>query len=61
MLKIFALILPLYENLRNDFPLFMLLFPKEGDTEKDARTLNTKVKNAALVSTKTTIPIIGLN
>lgn len=60
MLKIFAFVLPLCENLRNDF----LLPTKElgfSPTLLAPRTLRTRVIKDKFVSTKTINPIIGLS
>lgn len=60
MLKIFALVLPLYENPRN--PPFLdesrLLI---SETFIVPRTLSSVTKKDNLVNVNTTTPIIGLN
>ena len=61
MLKIFALILPLYENLRNALTTFVVDFGLDGVMLKNGRILKSKVVKARLVITNTKIPTIGLN
>jgi hypothetical protein len=61
MLKIFALILPLYENPRNALLALLRTLIFNEDTFIDLRILITKVIKEMLVRTKTITPIIGLS